>query len=137
VIDKDKTFQTAYNELYRLQVLYEKNMDAGEQTLKLGYRNNPKAYAFLTSLAMHYSFQGRKDDMLKVLQQIKSCGISRMDTWWWATFTGGWATPTRRTRSIARPGAGSQAKTVYQKRIVEAFMARGKAAEARTSTARY
>ena len=47
-------------------------MDAGEQTLKLAWHNNPKVYGFLTSLAMHYSYQGRKDDMVKVLGQIKS-----------------------------------------------------------------
>ena len=131
VIDKDKTFQTAYNELYRLQVLYEKNMDAGEQTLKLGYRNNPKAYAFLTSLAMHYSFQGRKDDMLKVLQQIKSL----RDFPDGYLVVGDFYRRLGDTDSANKEYREGQArdpkrKTVYQKRIVEAFMARGKAAEA-------
>jgi tetratricopeptide (TPR) repeat protein len=131
VIDKDKTFQPAYHELYRLQVLMEKNLDAGEQTLKLAFRNNPKAYPFLTSLALHYSFQGRKDDMLKVLQQIKSL----------KDFPDGYLVVGDFYRRLGdidaatkeyREGQSkdSKRKIVYQKRIVEAFMSRGKAAEA-------
>ncbi|MGA2272581.1 MAG: tetratricopeptide repeat protein [Bryobacteraceae bacterium] len=130
VIEKDKTFQAAYTELYRLEVR-EKNMDAGEQTLKLGYRNNPKAYAFLTSLAMQYSYQGRKDDMLKVLQQIKSV----------KDFPDGYLVVGDFYRRLGDTDAANKEyregqaqdpkrKVVYQKRIVEAFMARGKAAEA-------
>ncbi len=131
VIDKDKTFQPAYNELYRLQVLVEKNLDAGEQTLKLAYRNNPKAYTFLTSLAMQYSFQGRKDDMLKVLQQIKSLkdfpdGYLVVGDFY--RRLGDVDSATREYR--AGQSQDPKRKVVYQKRIVEALMARGKAAEA-------
>jgi tetratricopeptide (TPR) repeat protein len=131
VIDKDKTFQTAYNELYRLQVLVEKDMVAGEQTLKLAYRNNPKSYAFLTSLAMHYSFQGRKDDMLKVLQQIKSVkdfpdGYLVVGDFYRRLGDTDAATKEYRQGQSQDP----KRKMVYQKRIVEVFMARGKAAEA-------
>jgi len=131
VIDKDKTFQPAYNALYRVEVLMERNMDAGEQTLKLAYRNNPKAYTFLTSLAMQYSYQGRKDDMLKVLQQIKSLN----------DFPDGYLVVGDFYRRLGDTDAATKEyregqsrdpkrKTVYQKRIVQAFMARGKAAEA-------
>ena len=131
IIDKDKTYQPAYNELYRLQVLTERNMDAGEQTLKLAYRNNPKAYTFLTSLAMQYSFQGRKDDMLKVLQQIKSLkdlpdGYLVVGDFYRRLGDTDAATKEYREGQAQDP----KRKTVYQKRIVQAFMARGKAAEA-------
>ncbi len=131
VIDKDKTFQPAYNELYRLQVLVEKNLDAGEQTLKLAYRNNPKAYAFLTALAMHYSFQGRKDDMLKVLQQIKALkdfpdGYLVVGDFYRRLGDTDSATKEYREGQSRDP----KRKIVYQKRLVEAFMGRGKAAEA-------
>ena len=71
IIDKDKTAQIAYEELYRLQILQGKAKD-GEETLKEGYRNNPKAYVFLVNLARHYSWEQRRDDMIKVLEQIKS-----------------------------------------------------------------
>lgn len=131
VIDKDKTYRPAYNELYRLQVLAEKNLDAGEQTLKLGYQNNPKAYGFLTALAVQYSYQGRKDDMLKVLQQIKSL----------KDFPDGYLVVGDFYRRMGdtdsaireyRQGQSQDAKrkTVYEKRVVEALMARGRTAEA-------
>jgi tetratricopeptide (TPR) repeat protein len=131
VIDKDKTFQPAYNALYRVEVLMERNMDAGEQTLKLAYRNNPKAYTFLTSLAMQYSYQGRKDDMLKVLQQIKSLkdfpdGYLVVGDFYRRLGDTDAATKEYREGQSRDP----KRKTVYQKRIVQAFMARGKAAEA-------
>ncbi|HEY1218937.1 MAG: tetratricopeptide repeat protein [Bryobacteraceae bacterium] len=131
VIEKDKTFQVAYNELYRLQVLVEKNMDAGEQTLKLAYRNNPKSYTFLTSLAMHYSYQGRKDDMLRVLQQIKTLkdfpdGYLVVGDFYRRLGDTDSATKEYRRGQSQDP----KRKTMYQKRIVEALMSRGKAAEA-------
>ena len=131
VIEKDKTFQAAYSELYRLQVLVEKNLDAGEQTLKLAYRNNPKMYSFLTSLATQYSFQGRKDDMLRVLQQIKSL----------KDFPDGYLVVGDFYRRLGDTDSAtkeyregqtkdSKRKLIYQKRIVEAYMARGKAGDA-------
>ena len=131
VIDKDKTFQAAYRELYQLQVLVEKNMDAGEQTLKLAYRNNPKSYGFLTSLATQYSFQGRKDDMLKVLQQIKS--VKDFPDGY--VVVGNFYRRLLDTDSAIKEYREGQArdpkrKTMYQKLMVEAFMSRGKAAEA-------
>ena len=131
VIDKDKTYRAAYNELYRLQVLAEKNLDAGEQTLKLGYLNDPKAYSFLTALAVQYSYQGRKDDMLKVLQQIKSL----------KDFPDGYLVVGDFYRRLGDTDAAikeyrqgqaqdPKRKTVYLKRVVEALMARGRGAEA-------
>jgi tetratricopeptide (TPR) repeat protein len=131
LIDKDKTYQPAYNELYRLQVLFEKKMDAGEQTLKLAYQNNPKAYNFLTSLALHYSVEGRRDDMIKVLQQVKSL----------KDFPDGYLVVGDFYRRVGDPDTAAKEyreglsqdpkrKLIYQKRIVEALMAKGKAAEA-------
>src|SRR5205814_8913710 len=46
--------------------------DKAEEILKLAYQNNQKQYGFLTLLAMHYYGQRRRDDMVNVLQQIKS-----------------------------------------------------------------
>jgi tetratricopeptide (TPR) repeat protein len=131
LIDRDKTQQAAYTELYRLQVMAEKNMDAGEQTLKLAWHNNPKTYGFLTSLAMHYSYQGRKEDMVKVLQQIKSL----------KDFPDGYLVVGDFYRRVGDADAAtkeyregqtqdSKRKLVYQKRIVQTLMARGKTAEA-------
>lgn len=71
VIQRDKSFQYAYTELYKMD-MYQKRADDGEKILKLAIQNNPKQYAFLTALAMHYSLLRRRDDMISVLQQIKS-----------------------------------------------------------------
>jgi tetratricopeptide (TPR) repeat protein len=71
VIAKDKTQKPAYTELYRMY-MYQQRKDDGEKLLKLGFQNNPKDFSFLTSLAMHYSFQNRRPEMLAVLDQIKS-----------------------------------------------------------------
>jgi tetratricopeptide (TPR) repeat protein len=85
VMEKDKTYQYAYTELYRMFLFQAVNAerankqdaaktykDQAEQILKAGYQNNPKQYAFLTMLAMHYYGQRRTDDMVNVLGQIKS-----------------------------------------------------------------
>jgi tetratricopeptide (TPR) repeat protein len=71
VIDKDKTFVAAYNELYRLY-MFQAKRDDGEKLLKLAFQNNPKNYIFLSTLAAHYSLENRREDMIDVLQQIKS-----------------------------------------------------------------
>src|SRR5580704_16072481 len=70
-IDLDKTNTYGYQELYKLFIFQGKAND-GEQVLKLAIANNPKEYSYLTMLAMHYSLERRRDDMVGVLQQIKS-----------------------------------------------------------------
>jgi tetratricopeptide (TPR) repeat protein len=71
VIDRDKTVQVAYSELYKLY-MFQNKPDEGEKLLKLAAQNNPKQYTFLTALAAHYAVLQRRDDMVKVLQDIKS-----------------------------------------------------------------
>jgi tetratricopeptide (TPR) repeat protein len=71
VIDKNKSEQAAYTELYRMY-MYQARKDDAEKLLKLAFQNNPKNYTYLTSLAMHYSLVNRRQDMLDVLAQIES-----------------------------------------------------------------
>ena len=63
VIEKDKTYQNAYTELYRM-FLFQKKPAEAEQVLKLAFEKNPKQFGFLTLLAMHYYGQQRRDDMV-------------------------------------------------------------------------
>lgn len=70
-IQNDKTNQYAYSELYRLY-FFQKRMPEAEQVLKDAYQANPTKYAFLTALALHYSIMNRRDDMVRVLEQIKA-----------------------------------------------------------------
>lgn len=71
VIEKNKTSQQPYNELYRLYMVQGKK-DEGEKLLKQAYQNNPQAYNFLAQLAYHYSLENRRPEMVAVLNQIKS-----------------------------------------------------------------
>src|ERR1017187_2377699 len=71
VIAKDKTYQYAYTELYRMFLFQNKPGDA-EEVLKLAFDNNPKQYGFLTLLATHYFGFQRHDEMVGVLNTIKN-----------------------------------------------------------------
>jgi tetratricopeptide (TPR) repeat protein len=131
VIEKDKTYQLAYTELYRLLLIQGKPADA-EQVLQLGIQNNPKQFGYLTLLAMHYYMQKQRDLMVGVLNQIKSHAKEFEQ----AYFTVG--------DFYLRMGDGDAAvreyregmskdvkrKTTYQKRIIEVLMRQGKRTEA-------
>ncbi|HWB85903.1 MAG TPA: tetratricopeptide repeat protein [Bryobacteraceae bacterium] len=131
LIDKDKTFQPAYTELYRLYVV-EGKLNDGEQLLKLGFQNNPKQYGFLTLLAAHYAAQKRKDDMVNVLQQIKSHvkdfeqAYLTVGDFYLRIGDGDDAIKSYR-EGIATDAAK---KSTYEKRIIEVLMREGKRAEA-------
>lgn len=71
VIDKDKTQKPAYTGLYSMY-MHQGRRDEGEKLLKQAFANNPKEFSYLISLAMHYSFENRRTEMLAVLEQIKS-----------------------------------------------------------------
>ena len=71
IIARNKTLQTTYAELYKLYI-FERKLPEAEQVLKAGFQANPKQFTFLTMLALHYSLTGRRDEMVAVLQQVKS-----------------------------------------------------------------
>ena len=70
-VQKDKNSQQAYMELYRLYLLQKKPAE-GEQILKDALAANPKQYGFMALLATHYFGMQRRDDMVRVLNEIKS-----------------------------------------------------------------
>ena len=131
VIEKDKTYQYAYTELYHLLMFQGRPADA-EQVLKLGAQNNPKQFGYLTLLAMHYYRQKQLDHMVSVLNQIKSHAKEFAQ----AYFTVG--------DFYLRMGDGDSAireyregmskdakrKATYEKRIIEVLMRQGKRTEA-------
>ncbi len=131
VIEKDKTYQYPYTEMYRM-FLFQNKPEVAETILKLAYTNNPKQYGFLTLLAMHYYGQRRRDDMVNVLSQIKS-HAKDFDQ---AYLTVG--------DFYLRMGDGDSAireykegilkdpkkKVTYQKRVIEVMMRQGKRSEA-------
>ena len=131
VIDKDKNFQLAYTELYRLYMFQQKTNE-GEQILKLAFHNNPKQYSFLTALAMHYSVMKRRDDMVNVLQQIKSHSKEYPQAYLKVGdfyFRLGDADSAVREYKDGITNDPKQ-KATYQKRIIEVLMRQGKRADA-------
>jgi tetratricopeptide (TPR) repeat protein len=131
VIEKDKTYQYAYTELYRLFLLQQKR-DEGERVLRLAFQNNPKQYGFLTLLALHFYSQKRREEMVTVLSEIKTHAKDYDQ----AYLTVG--------DFYLRMGDGDQAikeyregiakdakkKSTYQKRIIEVMMRQGKRSDA-------
>lgn len=132
VIAKDKSAGAAYRDLYyQLYTLEGKAADA-EQVLKLGVQNNPKVADYLETLAFHYGLQGRRDDMLGVLQQIKSHAkewkgvYQTVGDFYLRIGDGESALREYREGSQKEP----KDKLNYQHRIIEVLMRQGKRAEA-------
>src|SRR5579883_811243 len=131
IIEKDKTFQYAYSELYKLYI-YERKLADGEQILKDAYKNNPKQYGYLTTLALHYSLQGRRDDMVSVLQQIKS-KANEFDQAYMVVGdfylrVGDGDTAIREYKEGMAKDA--KRKTIYMKKMIEVYMRQGKKGDA-------
>ena len=131
VIAKDKTYQSAYTELYRLFLFQNKPGDA-EQVLKLAFDNNPKQYEYLTLLAMHYFGSQRHDEMVGVLNRIKSHAKdydrAYLTVGDFYLRTGDGDSAIREYKEgIAKDAAK---KATYQKRIIEVLMRQGKPSEA-------
>jgi tetratricopeptide (TPR) repeat protein len=131
VLDKDKSHQAAYTELYRL-LMFEKKFADAEQLLKTAFQNNPKQYYYLTSLAAHYAMLGKRDAMLQTLQEIKSHAGDYPQAY---QVVGDFYLRLGDGDSAIkeyREGAGKDAsnKLTYEKRIIEVLMRQGKRAEA-------
>jgi tetratricopeptide (TPR) repeat protein len=131
VFEKDKTYQSAYTDLYRLLMFEGKPADA-EQVLKLGAQNNPKQFGYLTLLAMHYSTQKQREQMVGVLNQIKSHAKEYEQAY--LTVGDFYLRMADFDSAIGEYREGMakdvKKKTIYQKRIIEALMRQGKRADA-------
>jgi len=131
LIDKNKGLEYAYTELYRLLMLSGKP-DQAEQILKLGFQNLPKQYGFLTMLAAHYYNQHQRDNMVKVLEEIKTHSKD-FPTAYLAVgdFYLRMGENDNALREF-RDGMAKDArqKATYQKRVIEVLMRQGKREEA-------
>jgi len=149
VIAKDKTYQYAYTELYRMYLFQaavadrankpdvsKGFRDQAEQVLKLGYQNNPKQYEFLTLLAWHYYGQHRTDEMVAVLQQIKSHAKEyeqaylRVGDFYLRMGDGDSAVREYKEGLLKDAGKDVKKRGNYNKRIIEVLMRQGKRSEA-------
>jgi tetratricopeptide (TPR) repeat protein len=131
VIDKDKTYDGAYSELYKIYMFTGKP-DEGEKVLRLAFQNNPTKFTFLRALALHFSMLRRRDDMLGVLQQIKShskefdLAYFVVGDFYMLLGDGDSAVREYREGMVKDP----KRKARYQKSIIEALMRQGKRNEA-------
>jgi tetratricopeptide (TPR) repeat protein len=131
IIDKNKTFQYAYSELYKLYI-FEKKLAEGEQVLKDAFQNNPKQFGFLTTLALHYSLLGRRDDMTSVLAKIKANAKDFDQAYmvvgdFYLRIGDGDTAIREYKEGLSKD---PKRKTVYQKRMIEVYMRQGKKPEA-------
>jgi tetratricopeptide (TPR) repeat protein len=131
IIDRNKTLQVAYSEMYKLY-MFQRKVNEGEQTLKLAFQNNPKQFGFLTTLALHYSLTGRMDDMRAVLQQIMSHAGEFDQAYmvvgdFYLRIGDGDTAVKEYKEGIARD---SKKKVAYEKRIIEVYMRQGRRGEA-------
>jgi tetratricopeptide (TPR) repeat protein len=131
VMDHDKAYQPAYLELYKLY-MFQNKPDEGEKLLKLGIQNNPKQYTFLTALAMHYAVLHRRDEMVSVLQQLKSHAKEYPEAYltvgaFYLRLGDGDSAIREYNEGIQKD---SSRKSTYQKAKIEVLMHQGKRAEA-------
>ncbi len=131
VIAQDKTFPYVYTELYRIFRFQNKPGDA-EQVLKLAFANNPKQYSFLTLLAMHYFGLQRHDEMISVLNQIKSHAKDFDQAYltvgdFYLRMSDGDSAIREYKEGISKD---VNRKVMYQKRVIEVLMRQGKRTEA-------
>ncbi len=131
VIAKDKTYQFAYTELYRMFVFQNKQAEA-EQVLKSAFDANPKQYGYLTLLALHYYGLQRRDQMINVLNQIKSHAKDFEQAYltvgdFYLRMGDGDSAIREYREGIAKD---TKKKATYQKRVIEVLMRQGKRGEA-------
>ena len=130
-IELDKTNPQAYFELYGVHLL-QKRVPEAEAVLRAGFSNNPEHYRFLTSLAFHFYAQNRRDEMVKVLDELKSHHKEYKQAY---VTAGDFYLRLRDPEgAIAQYKQGMEAdaeqKLTYQKRILEVLMRQGKRTEA-------
>jgi tetratricopeptide (TPR) repeat protein len=131
LIQKDKNMVEAYTELYNIY-LAQKKFPEAEQILKTAAANNPKQVNFLVLLAGFYSSLNRHDDMVAVLNQIKSHAKEFKRAYLVVGdfyFRNGDADEALNEYKEGM-AADPKQKATYQKRMIEVLMREGKRADA-------
>ena len=131
LLAKDKNLALGYTELYQLY-LYQNKAAEAENVVKSAIANNPKHYSFITLLAAHYYGQGRRQDMARVLNEMKSHAKELPQAYLMAgdfyLRVGDGDEAIREYREGMTQD--SRRKLDYQKRIIEVLMRQGKKSEA-------
>ena len=132
VVEKEKDNLQSYMELYRMY-MFQNQPDQAEAILKKAIENNPKKYELLINLAQHYYGRKRRDEVVKVLETMKSHGkeypeaYEQAGAFYFRLGDGAEAMRQYEDGIKANPGR----KAFYQKLIIEVLMAQGKREEAK------
>src|ERR1039457_4178738 len=131
LIDKDKTVQYAYLELYR-SYLFQNNPAAAEQVLKSAFAANPTQFGYLVYLARHYLALQHRDQMIDVLNQIKSHAKEYDQAYlrvgdFYLSIGDGESAIKEYKEGLAKD---PKRKATYQKHVIEVLMRQGKRDEA-------
>ena len=126
LLAKDKAFSGGYIQLYKLYLVQNRMADA-ENLLKQAVANNPKEFGYLTLLARHYYATKRKEDMVRVLDQIKAKSKEFPDAY---LTVGDFYLRLGDSDEAIRQykegmAADTKRKLVYQKRQIEVLMRQG------------
>ncbi|MEO7653852.1 MAG: tetratricopeptide repeat protein, partial [Bryobacteraceae bacterium] len=133
LVEKQKEFLPAYMEVYRLYAV-QGQFDKAEGVLKKAIENNPKKHELQLDLAAFYYARKRRDEVVKVLQDLKSKAkvfpevYERVGGFYFRLGDG--AEAIRQYEDGIR--ANGEKKNFYRKLIIEVLMAQGKREEAKT-----
>jgi tetratricopeptide (TPR) repeat protein len=130
--DRQKDRVESYLDLYRLY-MFQNKPDQAEAILKRAIENNPKKYELLINLAQHYYGHKRRDDVVKVLETLKSHAkdypqaFEQAGAFYFRLGDGAEAMRQYEEGIKANP----EKKALYEKLIIEVLMAQGKKEEAK------
>ena len=132
LVSREKDNVQAYIELYRLY-MFQNKPDQAEAILKKAIENNPKRYDLLLNLAQHYYGRKRRDEVVRVIENLKSHAkdypqaFEQVGGFYFRLGDG--------AESIRQYEEGIKAnpakKAFYQKLIIEVLMQQGKREEAK------
>src|SRR5262245_12361904 len=132
LLENEKGNIHAYTELYRLYT-FQNQPGQAEATLKRAIENNPKRYDLLINLAQHYYSAKRRDEVVRVLDNLKSHSkeypqaFEQVGGFYFRLGDGAEAIRQYEEGIKVNPSR----KVFYQKLIIEVLMAQGKKEDAK------
>jgi tetratricopeptide (TPR) repeat protein len=132
LVEREKGHIQAYLELNRLYT-FQNQPDRAEAILKKSIENNPQRYDLLINLAQHYYARKRRDEVVRVLENLKSHAkeypqaFEQVGAFYFRLGDGAEAVRQYEEGLKANPDR----KAFYQKLIIEVLMAQGKREDAK------
>jgi tetratricopeptide (TPR) repeat protein len=132
LLENEKGYVQAYLELYRLY-MFQNQPGQAEATLKKAIENNPKRYDLLLNLAQHYYSAKRRDEVVRVIENLKSHSkeypqaFEQVGGFYFRLGDGAEAVRQYEEGIKVNPDR----KAFYQKLIIEVLMAQGKKEDAK------